>query len=87
MDNHKPKPVHSLREFLSEIVVIVTGIVKAVALAKRTIHANAGAVSRVIGYAKAFGTAADAPALPTILRPGVDWVYGCSPNDPYAIRP
>ncbi|MDE2355663.1 MAG: hypothetical protein KGL69_02805 [Alphaproteobacteria bacterium] len=26
MDIHKPKPVHSLREFLSEILVVVTGI-------------------------------------------------------------
>ena len=27
MDIHKPKPVHGLREFLSEILVVVTGIV------------------------------------------------------------
>ena len=27
MDIHKPKPVHNLREFLSEIGVIVCGIV------------------------------------------------------------
>jgi hypothetical protein len=27
MDIHKPKPVHSWREFFSEIIVIVTGIV------------------------------------------------------------
>jgi len=31
MDIHKPKPVHSWREFLSEILVVVTGI--AIALA------------------------------------------------------
>lgn len=32
MDIHKPKPVHNLREFLSEIVVIVTGILIALGL-------------------------------------------------------
>ena len=32
MDIHKPKPVHSLREFLSEISVIVVGILIALAL-------------------------------------------------------
>ena len=32
MEIHKPKPVHSLREFLSEIVVIVVGILIALAL-------------------------------------------------------
>lgn len=38
MDIHKPKPVHSWREFLSEIAVIVTGI--AIALAgEQTIEA------------------------------------------------
>ena len=32
MDIHKPKPVHNLREFLSEIVVIVTGVLIALGL-------------------------------------------------------
>jgi len=32
MEIHRPKPVHSLREFLSEIVVIVVGILIALAL-------------------------------------------------------
>jgi len=31
MDIHKPKPVHSWREFLSEIAVIVCGILIALA--------------------------------------------------------
>jgi hypothetical protein len=32
MEIHKPKPVHSLREFLSEIVVIVCGVLIALGL-------------------------------------------------------
>ncbi len=32
VDIHKPKPVHSIREFLSEILVIVTGILIALSL-------------------------------------------------------
>lgn len=32
MDIHKPKPVHSLREFLSEIAVVVCGIIIALGL-------------------------------------------------------
>ena len=32
MDIHKPKPIHSIREFLSEIIVIITGVLIALAL-------------------------------------------------------
>jgi hypothetical protein len=32
MDIHKPKPVHSIREFLNEIVVIITGVLIALGL-------------------------------------------------------
>lgn len=40
MDIHKPKPVHSLREFLSEILVVVCGILIAIGLeqAVETLH-------------------------------------------------
>ena len=38
MDIHKPKPFHSLREFLGEIVVVVLGILIAIALEQLVEH-------------------------------------------------
>ncbi len=35
MDIHKPKPVHSFREFLSEIAVVVCGILMPMSPADR----------------------------------------------------
>lgn len=35
MDIHKPKPVHNLRQFLSEIAVIVIGVAIALAIQQR----------------------------------------------------
>ncbi len=57
MDIHKPKPVHSWREFLSEILVVVTGI--AIALAgeqvieaihwRHKVHATEAAIKTELG--------------------------------------
>jgi len=57
MDIHKPKPVHSLREFLSEILVVVTGI--AIALGgeqviealhwRHKVHATEAAITSELG--------------------------------------
>jgi hypothetical protein len=42
MDIHKPKPVHSIREFLSEIAVVVCGILIAIALEQGVEALHAG---------------------------------------------
>jgi hypothetical protein len=65
MDIHKPKPVHSLREFLSEIAVVVCGILIALALeeglralrdrqtAEEALEAVRGEIRQNLGYISA----------------------------------
>lgn len=78
IDIHKPKPVHSLREFAGEIAIIVTGVLIALSLEqaveawhwRHQVEAAEVALGRELG--QAYGQAADRIAMSDCVERRLD---------------
>jgi hypothetical protein len=59
-------------------------LLKAAAAAQRSIHHTSGTAARLVEAIGAYvGTDTNSPALPAVIRPGVDWACGRSASNPF----